>query len=110
MKGKKQWLISDSDIQEMYKKHLGKPNILLWAYTFVQNSSKNKATKRTDSNFAEHKENLTEVDKHYDELRKKHGNSYSLEQFRMWAQLIRLGKQHTSIDEPPDKPFWRGRK
>ena len=27
----------------------------------------------------------------------------------MWAQLIRLGK-HDSMDDPPDKPFWRGRK
>ena len=27
----------------------------------------------------------------------------------MWAQMIRLGK-HESTDDPPDKPFWRGRK
>ena len=27
----------------------------------------------------------------------------------MWAQMIRLGK-HVSTDEPPDKPFWCGRK
>lgn len=27
----------------------------------------------------------------------------------MWAHVIHSGK-HTSIDEPPDKPFWRGRK
>ncbi len=27
----------------------------------------------------------------------------------MWAQIIRLGK-HESTDDPPDKPFWRGRK
>ena len=33
----------------------------------------------------------------------------TLEQLRMWAQMIRLGK-HESTDDPPDKPFWRGRK
>ena len=27
----------------------------------------------------------------------------------MWAHMLRLGK-HDSSDEPPDLPFWRGRK
>ncbi len=35
---------------------------------------------------------MSEVDEKYDELQKKHGTNYTLEQLRMWAQLIRLGK------------------
>ena len=31
------------------------------------------------------------------------------ERLRMWAYLIQMGK-HASLDEPPDKPYWRGRK
>ena len=27
----------------------------------------------------------------------------------MWAQMIHLGS-HDSLDEPPDKPFWTGRR
>lgn len=106
-KGKKQWLIRDDDVQDMYKKHEGKYRILLWAYS--SNLTKNKGGKEVSSSFAKHKENLSEVDKTYDELRKKHGIKYSLDQLRMWAQMIHLGS-HDSLDEPPDKPYWTGRK
>ena len=34
---------------------------------------------------------------------------YDEERLRMWARLIQMDK-HRSLDEPPDKPFWRGRK
>lgn len=102
MKGKKQWLITDDDIEEMYKKH----GILLWAYSFMNSSTK---TKKMDSTFAEHMKSLLDADEKYDELCEKHGNKYTLEQLRMWAQLIRYGK-HDSTDEPPDKPFWKGHK
>lgn len=107
MKGKKQWLITDSDIQEMYRKHMGKSSILLWAYSSILSSK--PANKKSESTFSGHKENLSEVDKNYDILRKNHGNKYTLEQLRMWAQLIRVGK-HDSLEEAPNKPFWKGRK
>ena len=103
-KGRKQWLNNDDDVHEMYAKHVGKRNILLWAYSHVKNPSK-----KGDTNFDAHKKSLVEVDKNYDELREKHGSKYSLEQLRMWAHMLRLGK-HDSTDEPPDMPFWRGRK
>lgn len=107
MKGKKQWLIRDGDIGEMYKLHEGKQNILLWAYSKTS-STKNKP-RGVGSNFEQHKESLSEVDEKYDELRKKHGEKkYTMEQLRMWAQYIHLGK-YQSMDEPPDKPFWTGR-
>ena len=108
LKGKKQWLSTDDDLTAMYEKHVGKRNILLWTYSNIPGrENSKKATKGT--NFEQHKKTLDEVDEKYDELRKKHGTNYTLEQFRMWGQLIRLGK-HDSMDDPPDKPFWRGRK
>ena len=88
----------------MYKKHVKRRTILLWAYSSVKNPGK-----KGESNFEGHKKSLIEVDEKYDELRKKHGTKYTLEQLRMWAHMIRLGK-HDSTDEPPDKPFWCGRK
>lgn len=105
MKGKKHWLFTDDDVEEMYKKHLGKRSILLWAYSFVQSTK----TKRVDSTYAAHKESLDEANEKFDELRKKHGNKYTSEQLKVWAQYIRLGK-HDSTDEAPDKPYWKGRK
>ena len=38
MKGRKQWLNTDSDVDVMYEQHAGKRNILLWAYSHVQQS------------------------------------------------------------------------
>ena len=46
---------------------------------------------------------MAEVQEIEDELREKHRESgkYKL---RSWAHLIQL-KKHSSMDEPPDKPF-----
>lgn len=107
LKGRKHWLSSNEDLKEMYQKHVGKRNILLWIY--FDTSGKSSSNGKKNSNFEQHKKTCAEVDENYDKLRKKHGATYTPEQFRMWAQLIRLGK-HDSLDQPPDLPFWRGRK
>ena len=106
MKGRKQWLNSDDDVNEMYSNHTGRRNILLWAYSHARNPG---PAKKGESNFETHKKSLGEVDDKYEELKKIHGTKYTPEQLRMWAHMIRLGK-HESTDEPPDLPFWRGRK
>ena len=49
-KGRKQWLNNDEDVREMYTKHAGKRNILLWAYSHVKNPSK-----KGETNFDTHK-------------------------------------------------------
>lgn len=46
MKGRKQWLVSNNDIEEMYKKHSGKHSILLWSYSCILPSTKNKQAKK----------------------------------------------------------------
>ena len=51
----------------------------------------------------------SEVDEVYEELQKKHKGSYSPEQLRAWSHMVRL-KTHDSLNEPPDKPFFKGRK
>ena len=42
-----------------------------------------------------------------DELRKKHGGKYPEEKLHTWANLIQM-KKHSSLDEPPDYPFFQG--
>jgi hypothetical protein len=93
MKGKKQCLHNDDDVDEMYAKHAGRHNIQLWAHFHVKVSSK-----KGEWSFEGHKKSLVEVDEKY---------KYTPEQLRMWAHMVHLGK-HDSLDEPQDKPFWCG--
>jgi len=51
---------------------------------------------------------MASVDGIYDELQAKHKGKSSPEQLRARSHLLEIGK-HGSHDEPPDKPFSRGR-
>lgn len=53
--------------------------------------------------------NAKTLDEVFNELDEKHNGKFSVEQLRMWAHLVNMGK-HTSLDIPPDKPFFRGNK
>ncbi len=78
--------------------HLGRTGLnllatpLLWAYSIVSKHAAKSLTKKRGSNFEQHQAVLSEVEEKYDEVRKKHGNKITLEQLRMWAEMIRLGK------------------
>ena len=114
LKGKKIWLYTDTDLQEMYEKLQGKKCIQFWAYTHVTTNPQSKgstASTASSSSSTDHGPKSSEVDQLYEQLREKHKENrmYGEEQLRMWAYLINMGK-HSSLDEPPDKPFWRGRK
>lgn len=51
---------------------------------------------------------LDEVDEVYQQLSDKHVDKFDADRLRMWAHLINMGK-HTSLDTPPDYPFFRKR-
>ena len=51
---------------------------------------------------------MARVDEIYEELQEIH-IEFSAEQLRAWAHMVELGK-HTSLEEPPDKPFFQGNK
>ena len=72
MKGRKQWLNNDDDVNEMYSNHMGKRNILLWAYSHVRNPAK-----KGESNFEAHKKSLVEVDEKYEELKETWDKVYT---------------------------------
>ena len=52
---------------------------------------------------------LEEVETVYTKLDEKHHGKMSSEQLKVWAHLVNMGK-HESLEIPPDKPFFRGRK
>ena len=104
----------------MYEEHNGRKEVILWCYakalkTNVRKrslelppSTTSKAPK-VSKGYASHQEKMTKVQEILDELREKHAGKYSEEKLHTWANLIQM-KKHSSLDEPPDYPFFRGYK
>ncbi len=44
-----------------------------------------------------------------EELRDKHGSTYSMVQYRLWAEML-IAKTHDSIDEAPNAPMFGGKR
>ena len=116
-KGKKVWLCNDSDVKAMDNAHKGKRVINLWSYT-EKTCRKGKKRSRSPSddpgekkgNYESHStKRMARVDDIFEELHDKHKGKYSAEQLGAWSHLLEMGK-HDSYEEPPDKPFFRGRK
>ncbi len=117
-KGKLRWLLNDQDIEDMYKVYLRKREILLWCSAREENE---RAKKRTHSpvstsksnkqprttKYGEYRDKMTEVESIEEKLCEKHEGRFTSEQYRAWAHLIQL-KKHDSLEDPPNKPFWRG--
>ena len=120
-KGKRCWLYTDDDLKEMYEKHKGKRELLLWCYSHKIASSKSAAVRTPvqlkgsekkavrSSNYDKHTNKMAEVDEIYEKLEDQHREKFSPEQLRAWAHMIQMSK-HDSYEVPPDKPFFRGRK
>jgi len=104
-KGRKVWVYADSDLRDMYKRHQRKKHVLLWCYS-KKSSSQDKKTVKGSSVY---EKKISEVDEIYEKLQDKHKHHYTPEQLRAWAHLVQMGK-HVSLQEPPDKPYFRGRK
>ena len=123
LRGKQEWLCCDDDIQEMYDLHSRKKSILLWCFKKTSSDSSasrkrprsgssseaSNAQKRSTNYESHQRDKVAETNEILAKLEKKHGDKYSSEQLRTWANLIQL-KRHTSLDTPPDYPFFRGRK
>ena len=105
LRGQKVWLYADADLKGMYDKLTGKKSIQLWCYTHVTATKSQKETSKDLSASSESQK--SDVDAVYEQLREKHSSYYDEERLRMWAHLVQMGK-HTSLDEPPDKPYFRG--
>ena len=106
LRGRKVWLYTDVDLKGMYDTFTGKKSIQLWCYTHATTTRSQKETSKDMSASSESQK--SDVDAVYEQLREKH-TSYDEERLRMWAHLVQMGK-HASLDEPPDKPYFCGRK
>ena len=126
LRGKQEWLCYDDDIHEMYDLHARKKSILLWCFKKTssdssasrkrpRSSSSSQASNaqkisRSSTNYESHqRDKVAETNETLAKLEEKHGDKYSSEQLRTWANLIQL-KKHSSLDTPPDYPFLGGAK
>lgn len=119
IRGKTRWIFDSHDIEDMYREYraAGKTELILWCDGHTQTSgSTNKRSTSGCSEPVTHKKartscddlnskTLDEVDVVFNELDEKHNGKFSVEQLRMWAHLVNMGK-HTSLDVPPDQPFF----
>jgi hypothetical protein len=100
----------------MYDYFKESTSILLWCYTEAdtQTAKKKKVrsgakSSKSGTKYGQHLEERTAVDELYRKLQEKH-TSFSLRKLRAWANMINM-KTWTSLDEPPNKPFFtHGRK
>lgn len=112
-KGRQRWLVEDKDLEEVYKMHQGKKEILLWTYTSDSTDETAGYRKRRSEDEAggpptsrSRKDTDDTISEVVEILSKKHESNYSTEQLRVWAHLIQM-KKHSSMEVPPDKPFFK---
>ena len=126
LRGKQEWLCCDDDVQDMYDRHSSKKSVLLWCFMKTnsdgsasrkrpRSSSSSEAStarksSRSSTSYETHQNNkVAKTNEILTKLEEKHAEKHSIEQLRTWANLIQL-KKHSSLDIPPDYPFFRGRK
>ena len=94
----------------MYTYYDGKDCIFLWCDGKEQEvsdeSAPKKKTKR-DTFSSKRAEREEELEDTFQTLKKKHGNSLSAPQIRLWARMIVAGT-HNDTDVPPNVPMIKG--
>ena len=117
LRGKQEWLCENSDLKEMYTQYKGRKEIVLWCFP---NNVKSHSTlsKRGKVSFAKscrkspydsQRDETAEVSDIRKILQEKHEAGYSPQQLQTWANLIQM-KKHSSLDDPPNHPFFKGYK
>ena len=129
---KRVWVRSAADFNDYIKKAIySSDNITLWCMGVSEKRRRGKhgrdysdSTSDCDSDDmhqrsrpkskkkkTKHEEKLERVDELVDELKLKHGTTYTSIQYRVWAETIEA-RSHSSLDSPPTGSFFKrqGRK
>lgn len=111
----KYWLMCEADLQSMYKNI--KKSVLLWCDRRADTSkspeteplSKNRKRKASSETAVVNIRQQIEkdVEGSVNTLKEKHGSTYSIPQYRLWARMIVAGN-HDSLEEPPRIPAITG--
>ena len=115
---KKQWLIGDEDIVQMYET-LKKPNILLWCDRkqpvrtdnnechSSQVDNRKRPSSQVDPPKSKRFELESEVDDIVMQLQEIHSDKFTIPQLRMWARYVQAG-HYKDLKEPPPLPAFNG--
>ena len=116
-KGRQRWLHDDSDLTDLYQLYKGKKEIMLWCHSLARpersrsrspRGSGSSAGAKTSSKVAQSLiSKRDQVDAIVQKLKDKHQDKFTPPQLNTWAHCIHM-KTHSSYDESPDKPFFRG--
>lgn len=114
------WIEDNQDLQAMYRHFRDNDEITLWCEGCPSEDQHKKTKKTGKKRKAEDSEEKAEdgvkskraakedrIDATTQQLREKHGETYSGPQFRLWARM-HLSGQHDSLDEPPHIPLFTG--
>ena len=109
---KRLWIRNDSDLEELIKL-LQTKSLTLWC---EGQRKKRKQPESSDSDEEYHRvkkkkkskseERVDKIDDIIDDLREKHGISYTNLQYRVWAETINGGR-HKSLDNPPKGSYYK---
>lgn len=113
-------LLKDSDLVAMYEEYEGRRGVngvLLWCYAAddetvaprIPRKRSKSPDKNDDAPPSKCGKNLKQIEEIVDKLKQKHAKRYTIEQYNCWAHTLDMGK-HDSYDQPPDLPFFVGRK
>ena len=117
-KGKQLEVTSNKDLLEMYERYKKRHEIMLWMkqsrkrpHSESDNPTSDAALSRKSgrSSYDGQLDKMAQVDEILDKIVKKHGDTYSQEQCRVWALMIQMGK-HDLYGCAPDKLFFKNRK
>jgi len=108
----KRWIVTTEDLEVMYQLYK-EGEIFLWC-----DGREEPVDKHSDEDMAKRKNRKSEsavrarqdredLESIYSELQKKHGDSYSGPQLRLWARMIVSGT-HDDLEEPPRVPMITG--
>lgn len=105
----KKWLVTCQDLDAMYVHFEGKSCINLWCDGKAQEEESDEETAarkrpKRESKRSEREEQLEDT---FQQLKKKHGSSYSGPQLRLWARMV-VANTHDNLDHPPDVPLITG--
>ena len=100
----KKWLVSGQDLEAMYSYYDGKECVSLWCDGKEQKEPGQRRRAKGELHSSKRAEREEEVDDIFYNLKKKHKDSFSGPQLRLWAQMIAAGI-HDDMDNPPNVPM-----
>ena len=109
-KNSKRWLESDKDVEAMYRMYKPGDEITLWCDEANKSTREGKRRKIDDSEEppTQRKANLKDtVDEITKTLQEKHGDTWSMPHYRLWARM-KHNNPHSSLDIPPSMPLFSG--